>query len=122
MLSLSRRSPWFSFNQGYSRPRSQRPVQGLEVERSTFVEQYLPLLRAQCEAKGVTLSLVDLRWGITEAQAAAHLTLQICLQEIDRCDIFIGCYGRRYGTRHDATAPAGPTHWVQESLAQAANR
>lgn len=98
------------------------PFGGLERERATFVEQFLPLLRAQCSAKGVTLSLVDLRWGITEAQAAANLTLQICLQEIDRCDLFVGCYGRRYGTRHSATEPAGPTHWVQDALAQAANR
>ena len=96
------------------------PFGGLEEERACFVEQYLPSLRTQCEDKGVALSLVDLRWGITEEQAARFETLEICLQEIDRCDIFVGCYGARYGTRHSEGKE--DTHWVGCSVDRATPR
>ncbi|EGD78860.1 hypothetical protein PTSG_01838 [Salpingoeca rosetta] len=93
------------------------PFGGLEEERAFFVERYLPSLRTLCENKGVALSLVDLRWGITEEQAAQFETLRICLQEIDRCDIFVGCYGARYGTRHSSSNSS--THWVGCSVDRA---
>jgi hypothetical protein len=90
------------------------PFGGLEQERSIFVEQHLPRLRRQCEAVGVSLAVVDLRWGITEQQAAQFETLRICLNEIDRCDIFVGCYGSRYGSRHNIGNKH--THWVASAL------
>jgi hypothetical protein len=41
---------------------------------------------------------VDLRWGITEAQANEGQVLPLCLAEIERSrPYFIGLLGERYG-------------------------
>lgn len=41
---------------------------------------------------------VDLRWGITDEEAADGQILPICLEEIRRCQpFFIGILGNRYG-------------------------
>lgn len=51
-----------------------------------------------CEAHGVTLDEVDLRWGITEQEAERGETLPLCLAEIERCHPFFVCMlGERYG-------------------------
>lgn len=51
-----------------------------------------------CEAHGVTLDEVDLRWGITEQEADRGETLPLCLAEIERCHPFFVCMlGERYG-------------------------
>ncbi len=51
-----------------------------------------------CEAHGVTLDEVDLRWGITEQEADRGETLPLCLAEIERCRPFFVCMlGERYG-------------------------
>jgi hypothetical protein len=55
-------------------------------------------LRKLCEARGVTWGEVDLRWGITEEEAAEGKVLPLCLEEIHRCQpYFIGLLGERYG-------------------------
>ena len=41
---------------------------------------------------------VDLRWGVTEADAQDGKALDICLDEIDSCrPYFLGLLGHRYG-------------------------
>ena len=41
---------------------------------------------------------VDLRWGVTEADAEHGKALDICLDEIDTCrPYFLGILGHRYG-------------------------
>jgi len=37
------------------------------------------------------------RWGVTEEDARHHKALEICLNEISRCQYFIGLLGERYG-------------------------
>eukprot|EP00049_Salpingoeca_infusionum_P009515 m.160930 g.160930 ORF g.160930 m.160930 type:complete len:1975 (+) comp14357_c1_seq2:244-6168(+) len=93
------------------------PFGGMEGERTAFIERYLPILRGVCEPHGVFLKVCDLRWGITTEAADRFETLRICLQEIDDCDVFVGMYGRRYGSCYDPQDDS--TQWVLESFKQA---
>jgi len=70
----------------------------MHEEREQLVKFYFPKLRRLCEQRGIGWSEVDLRWGITNEQAAEGEVLPICLAEIERCrPYFIGMLGERYG-------------------------
>eukprot|EP01147_Barroeca_monosierra_P006346 gene6346-9273_t len=95
------------------------PFAGMEKERQLFIEQYLPILREMCDAHAVFLKVCDLRWGISAKQTELNETLLICLREISDADIFVGVYGRRYGSYYipdDAS-----TEWVLHSFDRAAD-
>ena len=70
----------------------------MQAERDYLVKFIFPQLRKLCESRGVTWGEVDLRWGVTDEQAAEGKVLPICLEEITRCrPYFIGLLGERYG-------------------------
>jgi tetratricopeptide (TPR) repeat protein len=75
----------------------------MQTERDYLVKFIFPQLRKLCESRGVTWGEVDLRWGVTDEQAAEGKVLPICLEEIKRCrPYFIGLLGERYGWIPDA--------------------
>jgi len=70
----------------------------MQAERDELVKRVFPQLRRLCEQRGVAWSEVDLRWGVTDEQAADGAVLPICLAEIERTrPYFIGLLGQRYG-------------------------
>ncbi len=76
----------------------------MDEERTQLVMRTFPRLRRLARERGVELTEVDLRWGITEEDAKNGKVLRICLNEIDRCrevsgtlPFFIGLVGERYG-------------------------
>jgi tetratricopeptide (TPR) repeat protein len=70
----------------------------MQAERELLVKKVFPELRRLCSERFVTFTEVDLRWGITEEQAAEGRVLPICLEEIHDCrPYFIGLLGERYG-------------------------
>jgi tetratricopeptide (TPR) repeat protein len=76
----------------------------MDEERTQLVAHTFPKLRVIARERGVELTEVDLRWGITEKEAHTGKTLRICLNEIDECrkrsgtlPFFIGLVGARYG-------------------------
>lgn len=70
----------------------------MQEERDNLIKKIFPQLRKLCEARAVTWTEVDLRWGITTEQAAEGKVLPLCLEEIHRCrPYFIGLLGERYG-------------------------
>lgn len=75
----------------------------MDAERHHLVNRVFPKIRQLCYQRQVNFSEIDLRWGITEAAANNGRTVQICLEEIDRCralqipPFFIGFLGERYG-------------------------
>ena len=72
--------------------------QDLQAERDVLVKRVFPALRAHCEARGVNWGEIDLRWGITVAEADEGRVLPICLDEIDECrPFFMAILGHRYG-------------------------
>jgi nephrocystin-3 len=67
-------------------------------ERDLLVRKIFPELRRRCRERQVELVDVDLRWGITAAEAQQGRVLPICLAEIDRSrPFFMGFLGDRYG-------------------------
>jgi len=70
----------------------------MAAERDHLVKFIFPQLRKLAESRGVTWGEVDLRWGITDEQAAEGKVLPLCLAEIAGCrPYFIGLLGERYG-------------------------
>lgn len=75
-------------------------------ERDLLVKEVFPELRRKCAGRFVTFTEVDLRWGITEEQAAEGQVLPLCLAEIERSrPYFIGLLGERYGWVPDDIHP-----------------
>jgi len=72
--------------------------QDMQEERNILVKEVFPRLRVRLLGKGVQLSVVDLRWGITQEEAERGEVVPVCLSQIDRCrPYFIGLLGNRYG-------------------------
>ena len=59
--------------------------QDLVEERNALQEDALPRLRSLCRDRGVRLQVVDLRWGVSEGVALDQRTMEVCLEEIERC-------------------------------------
>ena len=66
-------------------------------ERELLMKKYVPALRQVCHDKGVHLTVVDLRWGVTVEQASLGEVINICLAEVEACQYFVGFLGSRYG-------------------------
>ena len=73
----------------------------MHAERDHLLGQVFPRLRHKAAERKVTLTDIDLRWGIREEDSRNGRTVELCLQEIDRCrrnpPFFIGFLGERYG-------------------------
>ncbi|MBM3288590.1 MAG: DUF2779 domain-containing protein [Candidatus Hydrogenedentes bacterium] len=68
------------------------------AERDILKRKVEPELQRRASDRSVSISVVDLRWGITDEQTKAGMILPICLQEIARCHpYFVGLLGERYG-------------------------
>jgi len=50
----------------------------MQEDRDYLVKFVFPQLRKLCESRGVTWGEVDLRWGITEEEAAEGKLLPLC--------------------------------------------
>ncbi|XP_030829174.1 telomerase protein component 1 [Strongylocentrotus purpuratus] len=66
-------------------------------ERDLLTRFVFPELRAKARTRFVNLYEVDLRWGVSEEQTKHSSSVEVCLQEANRCDLFIGILGDRYG-------------------------
>ena len=71
----------------------------MHAERDYLVKEVFPSLREWCERRKLRLVDVDLRWGVTEADATKHKrVVDVCLRKIDDCRPFFICLlGQRYG-------------------------
>lgn len=70
----------------------------MHAERDYLIKNTFPELRRRCRERGLELTEVDLRWGVTEEQSENGEVLNICLKEIEKSrPYFIGLLGERYG-------------------------
>ncbi len=75
----------------------------MDQERDYLLTHIFPVFRAACLDRLVSFTEIDLRWGVTEEDAKNGRTVEICLDEIERCrkiqppPFFIGFLGERYG-------------------------
>ena len=93
-------------------------------EREHLLKKIFPELRQICRERGVTLSEIDLRWGITERQARQGKIVTACLDEIlHRRPYMLVLVGDRYGWRpgpndlNDARLER-QFPWIARSVAQ----
>jgi WD40 repeat protein len=76
-----------------------------QAEREALRATVWPRLESYCAARGASFEVVDLRWGVSEADSLSHDTLRICLDEIAHCQKlspkpnFLMLIGDRYGWR-----------------------
>lgn len=67
-------------------------------EREYLVKHLFPELRQICRERGIILTEIDLRWGITERQARRGKIVSVCLEEIlRRRPLILAFIGDRYG-------------------------
>lgn len=72
--------------------------QDMQDERDYLMKRTFPMLRKLAAERDVTLTELDLRWGITEEEAKTGKVVEICLREIENSiPFFIGVIGNRYG-------------------------
>ncbi len=72
--------------------------QDMQEERDALIKKTFPRLKLFAAQRMVTLTPIDLRWGVTEREAKSGKVLELCLNEIERCQpFFIGILGARYG-------------------------
>lgn len=75
----------------------------MREERRILQKDVFPRLKALCESKGASFQDVDLRWGVNEEASLDQKTMDICLNEIARCQKlspkpnFIILLGDKYG-------------------------
>lgn len=75
----------------------------LVAERNALQFYVFPRLREFCEKNGARFQAIDLRWGISNEASLDQQAMNICLDEISRCQItsprpnFIILLGDRYG-------------------------
>lgn len=75
----------------------------MKMERSLLQEKVFPELEKLCRQNGARFQGIDLRWGVSEESQRNQKTMDICLNEISRCQQitpkpnFIVLLGDRYG-------------------------
>lgn len=75
----------------------------MKQERGILQQNAFPRLEKFCEENGARFQAVDLRWGVNEESALNQKTLQICFNEIARCQKispkpnFLILLGDKYG-------------------------
>jgi hypothetical protein len=71
----------------------------MHAERDYLVKKVFPQLSAWCEERKLRLIDIDLRWGVSEADATQNKrVVQVCLDRIDACRPFFLCFlGQRRG-------------------------
>jgi myo-inositol catabolism protein IolC len=79
--------------------------QDFRAERDALQAKVWPRLRELCFRHGARFQAIDLRWGVSQEASQAQQIMQICLNEIRRCQEvtprpnFVVLLGDRYGWR-----------------------
>lgn len=60
-------------------------------ERDFMMSKTLPIMRDFCFRKGLTITFVDLRWGVTSEESGRGDVIKLCLDEVDACRPFFIC-------------------------------
>ena len=72
--------------------------QDMQDERDYLMKHTFPMLRKKAAGRDVTLTELDLRWGITPEESESGKVVEICLREIENSiPFFVGIIGNRYG-------------------------
>lgn len=96
----------------------------MDTERSALVKRFNKL-KLEANKRNVSLSLLDLRWGVTDEESRTGKVLSVCLNEIENSHpFFIGLLGNRYGySPEDSELVKNPEleeryPWLPQDIAQ----
>jgi hypothetical protein len=82
----------------------------MHAERDYLVKRVFPELQDWCERRRLRLVDIDLRWGVTEADATNKRAVEVCLERINDCRPFFLCFlGQRHGWAPQAADVAAST-------------
>ena len=59
------------------------------AERDYLITKVFPVLRRYCEERELSLFELDLRWGISEEEAKQGKVVEICLDEVQKQNLFL---------------------------------
>jgi len=97
--------------------------------RSGNHDSVFPVLAYRCGERGARFQPIDLRWGVSEEASRDQRTMEICLEEITRCQRLtprpnmLVLLGDRYGWRPvPATIPAEEFQSILDALGGGARR
>ncbi len=99
----------------------------MHAERDYLVKNVFPELSEWCEKRKLRLVDIDLRWGVTEADATHNRNVvNVCLTRIDECRPFFVCFlGQRYGWVPERKDVSGETFerfpGLEETVSRAAS-
>ena len=70
-----------------------------EWERNLLIDDVVPYLQAFARRLGFEFRLAEMRWGIRADASSSHMTSEICMAELERCQresqgfsyVFLGC-------------------------------
>uniref|UniRef100_A0A3B1K070 NACHT and WD repeat domain containing 1 n=1 Tax=Astyanax mexicanus TaxID=7994 RepID=A0A3B1K070_ASTMX len=77
----------------------------LTSERNAFWDKIYPEIQDFCQSLGLVFEVVDFRWGVSDSVINDHMTVELCLQEIQLCQklsvgpSFLALVGSQYGHR-----------------------
>jgi WD40 repeat protein len=76
----------------------------LVAERNALQQRVFPSLQQRCHEQGARFQAIDLRWGVSDEARLDQRTMDVCLQELRRCQVsappnYIVLLGDRYGWR-----------------------
>ena len=74
----------------------------MQEERTALLKTF-DALRIKARRRNVDLTVLDLRWGVTDEEARSGKVVSVCLNEIEHSHpFFIGLLGSRYGYAPEA--------------------
>lgn len=101
----------------------------MKLERQLLHEKVFPKLEEYCSANNAKFQPIDLRWGVTEESQLNHEAMQICLNEIKRCQEispkpnFLVLLGDKYGWQPIPTViPESEWTFIIESIVNSSDK
>ena len=58
------------------------------AERNALMARVYPKLREYCRERGYDFQVVDMRWGVRDESTDDHLTSELCMKELRKCQRF----------------------------------
>ena len=94
----------------------------MESERNILHQFVLPQLQRRAAEKFINVDFIDLRWGLSEEVLRSRNEVELCLEQIKKCQLFIGILGHRYGWIPDQQVINSLTYENEEFKKQVSNR
>ena len=58
------------------------------AERNALMARVYPRLREYCRERGHDFQVVDMRWGVRDEATDDHMTSELCMKELRKCQKF----------------------------------